>query len=304
MNIDPNDVLTTKFFDYAKLMAKHSKMNEDTSITPDNVYQEAHKTNRNLLFESMKMGHLPGSSILGMENVLKLYQLAKEGKSCIILSEHVSNLDVPSLFLRFYDCELDIAKEIFDKFIFIAGVKLNENPIVKIFTEMFTRIVIVPPRTTKKMEGNEQFSKELDFAKKINLRSARKIMELRNKGNIFIMYPSGTRYRPWDPDSKKGIKETMGYLNYFDYFCCCSINGNNMPPKEHEDMTKEPFVKDVLVFNFGEIKSAKDYMSSILATNNINPDDKELVKQFTVDKIMEEIDVLHNEAEKYRIKFI
>jgi len=45
-------------------------------------------------------------------------------------------------------------------------------------------------------------------------------------------------------------------------------------------------------------------MSSILATNNINPDDKELVKQFTVDKIMEEIDVLHNEAEKYRIKFI
>ena len=69
-------------------------------------------------------------------------------------------------------------------------------------------------------------------------------------------------------------------------------------------MTKEPFVKDVLVFNFGEIKSAKDYMSSILATNNINPDDKELVKQFTVDKIMEEIDVLHNEAEKYRIKFI
>ena len=253
------DELTARFFTFYEKMKKNSKMYEDTEITPENIYQIAHKANRDLLYESVVFDHLPGSTILGVENIIKLYELASIGKSCLILSEHVSNFDVPSMFVRFYDYPDKKIKEIFEKIIFIAGVKLNENPLVKLFTEMFTRIVIFPARSLVKIQDNEEYKKELILAKKINLRATRMIKELRTQGNIFVMYPAGTRYRPWIPETKKAIKETASYLASFDYFCCASINGNNMPPMEHEDMTKEKIVKDVIVFSFGEVKNAKEF---------------------------------------------
>lgn len=299
-----NDI-TLYFFEQAKRMMHNSKMHEDSKITPENVFQPAHKANRDILLETMKYAHLEGSTIIGVENILKLYELANSGKSCIILSEHLSNLDVPSLFARFYDYPDERLKEIFEKFIFIAGVKLNENPLVKLFTEMFTRIVIVPIRSIEKMlQEEDKYKEEIDLSKKINLKATRKIVEMRSKGYIFVLYPAGTRYRPWNPDTKRGIKETTSYLNSFDYFCCCSINGNNMPPREHEDMTREPVYKDVVVFNFGEVKDTKEFIDKEISTNKINTEDKEYVKQFIVDRIMEEIDKLHNNAEEYRKKYL
>ncbi len=297
--------MTIYFFEQAKKMMHNSKMYEDSKITPENIYQEAHKANRNILLETMKYAHLNGSTILGVENILKLYELALSGKSCIILSEHLSNLDVPSLFARFYDYPDDKLKEIFEKFIFIAGVKLNETALVKLFTEMFTRIVIVPIRSIENMMKDEKkFKEEIEIAKKINLKATRKIFEMKNKGYIFILYPAGTRYRPWNPDTKRGIKETTSYLNSFDYFCCCSINGNNMPPREHEDMTREPVYRDVVVFNFGEVMETKKFIDTHILNNKLNVEDKEYVKQFIVDRVMEEIDKLHNQAEEYRKKYL
>lgn len=299
-----NDI-TLYFFEQAKKMMHNSKMHEDSNITPENIFQEAHKTNREILFKTMKYAHLDGSTILGVENILNLYELSQSGKSCIILSEHLSNLDVPSLFTRFYDHLDPKLKEIFEKFIFIAGVKLNETPLVKLFTEMFTRIVIVPIRSIENMlKEEEKFKKEIAIAKKINLKATRKIFEIKNKGYIFILYPAGTRYRPWNPDTKRGIKETTSYLNSFDYFCCCSINGNNMPPREHEDMTREPVYRDVVVFNFGKVTEAKTFIEDQISNNKIVTEDKEYVKQFIVDRIMEEIEKLHNEAEEYRKKYL
>jgi glycerol-3-phosphate O-acyltransferase len=286
-------------------MINNSKMNEDTLITPENIFQPAHKVNRDLLFEIVNMSHLEGSTILGVENLIKLYDLAKKGKSCLILSEHVSNLDVPSMFVRFYEYPDDRMKEIFEKIIFIAGVKLNENPIVKLYTEMFTRVVIYPIRSLSEKQDKEEYKDEVDLAKKINLRSTRKIKELREQGNIFVMYPGGTRYRPWKPETKKPVKETASYISSFDYFCCSSINGNNMAPMQHEDMTKEIYEKDVIVFSFGEIKDSKEYVRKIykdLEGQGIT--DKAIMKEKVGDKIMEQIDSLHEEAEKYRSKYL
>ncbi len=299
------DEFTALFFKYAYKMMSNSKMNEDISITPENIYQVAHKANRDLLYEIMSMSHLEGSTILGSENIIKLYELAKNGKSCIILSEHVSNLDVPSMFVRFYQYPDNRIKEIFEKFIFIAGVKLNETPIVKLYTEMFTRIVIFPIRGLTEMQNKEEYKKEVELAKKINIRSTRKIKELRNKGNIFIMYPAGTRYRPWKPETKKAVKETASYLSSFDYFICSSINGNNMVPMPHEDMTKEIYKKDVIVFSFGEIKEAKTYIKNIYSdAEKKGISDKEKMKVMVGSIIMNEIDSLHNKAEEYRKKYL
>jgi len=289
-------------------MISGSKMHEDIEITPDNVYQEAHKENRALLLEIMKKCHLPGSDILGVENIIELNKLAEQGKSCLILSEHTSNLDVPSLFARFYDHENESLKDIFEKFIFIAGTKLNSLPLVKLFTEMFSRVVVYAIRSLNEIKNDEEKRAEVELANRINLKSTRKIGELRNKGFIFFLYATGTRYRPWAPETKKGITAIQSYLSSFDYFCCVSVNGNNMPPEEHEDMTNETVYDDVIVFNFGKVIDSREYLKKLIETQDCTPpddcEDKELFKQCVADTIMEKIEELHNQGEVYRKKFL
>jgi len=294
---------TNEFHAYFQKMVKYSRMNEDTIVTPENVYQEAHKANRELLFEIIRKCHLPGSTVLGVENVLALDDLAKQGKSCLILSEHASNLDVPNLFVRFYDHKEGRLKDIFERFIFIAGTKLNENPMVKLFTEMFTRVVVYAIRSINELKNCEEGKAEMELATKINIRSTRKIGELRNKGFIFFLYAAGTRYRPWIPETKIGITAIHSYLNSFDYFCCVSINGNTMPPNKNEDMTKEEVYDDVMVFNFGQVMDAHQYLKSMAEqVHDHKSEDSENIKQIVADDIMNQIDQLHYSAEKVRNK--
>jgi len=287
---------TDYFLQSIPKMMMNSQMNENNTISPDNVYQPAIKNNRELLAELMRAGHLPGSDVAGYENILKLEKLADEGKSCIIFSEHVSNMDVPSMFIRFKDHPDKRMESVFEKLIFIAGVKLNQNPVVKLFAEMFTRVVIFPIRGLSKISGEE-----FDLAKKINLRATKHIMELKNKGNIFVLYPAGTRRRDWDADSMKGMKETMAYLSIFDYFCCCSINGNNMIPQEHEDMTKEAYEEDVIIFSIGEVTKTSDFVKEI-SEKHPNAKDKDEMRQHQVDEIMNRIEMLHTKGKLIREK--
>ena len=294
MSSDKNK--TAYFLQSIPKMMMNSQMNDNNTISPDNVYQPAITNNRELLAELMRVGHLPGSDVAGYENILKLEKLADEGKSCIIFSEHVSNMDVPSMFIRFKDHTEKRMESVFEKLIFIAGVKLNQNPVVKLFAEMFTRVVIFPIRGLSKISGEE-----FDLAKKINLRATKHIMELKNKGNIFVLYPAGTRRRDWDADSMKGMKETMAYLSIFDYFCCCSINGNNMIPQEHEDMTKEAYEEDVIIFSIGEVTKTSDFVKEI---SEKHPDakDKDEMRQHQVDEIMNRIEMLHTKGKLIREK--
>jgi len=294
MSSDKNK--TDYFLQSIPKMMMNSQMNENNTISPDNVYQPAIKNNRELLAELMRAGHLPGSDVAGYENILKLEKLADEGKSCIIFSEHVSNMDVPSMFIRFKDHPDKRMESVFEKLIFIAGVKLNQNPVVKLFAEMFTRVVIFPIRGLSKISGEE-----FDLAKKINLRATKHIMELKNKGNIFVLYPAGTRRRDWDADSMKGMKETMAYLSIFDYFCCCSINGNNMIPQEHEDMTKEAYEEDVIIFSIGEVTKTSDFVKEI-SEKHPNAKDKDEMRQHQVDEIMNRIEMLHTKGKLIREK--
>lgn len=294
MSSDKNK--TAYFLQSIPKMMMNSQMNENNTISPDNVYQPAITNNRELLAELMRVGHLPGSDVAGYENILKLEKLADEGKSCIIFSEHVSNMDVPSMFIRFKDHPDKRMESVFEKLIFIAGVKLNQNPVVKLFAEMFTRVVIFPIRGLSKISGEE-----FDLAKKINLRATKHIMELKNKGNIFVLYPAGTRRRDWDADSMKGMKETMAYLSIFDYFCCCSINGNNMIPQEHEDMTKEAYEEDVIIFSIGEVTKTSEFVKEI-SEKHTEVKDKDEMRQYQVDEIMNRIEALHTQGKLIREK--
>lgn len=299
----------TEFNAYWEQMYKNSRMHEDIEITPDNVFQEAHRDNRDLFFETIKKCHLPGSCILGVDHIVQLGELAKQGKSCLVFSEHVSNLDVPNLYTRFYDTGDNNLKDLFERFVFISGTKLNETPWIKLFTEMFSRVVVYAFRSLVDLKNKETDNNELELAGKINLRATRKIGELKTQGYILYLFASGTRYRPWAPETKRGIPIIYSYLKMFDYFCCVSANGNTMPPVETEDMILEPIYDDQVVFNYGPVTDAREFLQSIedACEHDIDSEcnaDKNCLKQFVADKVMEEIEVLHNEAELYRQKFV
>lgn len=77
-----------------------------------------------------------------------------------------------------------------------------------------------------------------------------------------------------------------------------------MPPEEHEDMTKETICDDVIIFNFGEVMDSREYLKKVVELQECpvasDNEGKEQIKQFVADSIMERIDLLHVEGDKYR----
>ncbi len=266
-----------EIFGIVKDMVERRKLKHDT-VTKDSVYQKAVKENRRLALEISRALMLKDSRIEGFDNLLHLNKLAEEGKSCLILSEHKSNLDVPNLYTLFYD-KYPEYMYVFENITFIAGKKLNEQtPAVKIFAEMFNRLIIVP-KTTQIKDKEEQ---KRMFA--INRASQKWIKDNKNKGHIFLLYPTGTRTRDWLPETKKGIREVFNYLKNFDYFCPVSIEGNTMPAvKDSANMLEDPCKEDTIIYTFGDVVKTEEFITENLAKIQ----DKVDQKQTIVDKLME-----------------
>ncbi len=255
---------------------------EKDVVTKDRVFQPAVKTNRDMALEMTRFLMMDGSKINGIENIKKLSKLAEEGHSCLLTSEHKSNHDVPNLFRLFHD-KYEENLEAFEKIIFIAGKKLNEEtPEVKVFAEMFNRLVIVPKTEHPQTEED----KKRAFA--INRASQKWMRENKNNNYIFLVFPTGTRTREWLPETRNGIKETYNYLKNFEYFCPLSIIGNTMPAKKGaKSMMEDPFVKDKVIYTFGEVLKTKDFIDE--KENMVGQEKKEEIdlKQFVVDQLME-----------------
>ena len=66
-------------------------------IDETNVYQPANPKTRKYMDKLVIDNTLPGSGIGGTENFEKFYDLVTSGKSGLILMEHFSNTDLPSL---------------------------------------------------------------------------------------------------------------------------------------------------------------------------------------------------------------
>ncbi len=275
-------------------LVKRNKLKKD-KVTKKEVFQKAVNDNREMARNLSRAYMKEGSDIKGIDHFEKLYQLSQQGKACLIASEHKSNLDVPNLYTLIYD-KYEKYLDMFETIVFIAGRKLNEEtPGVKIFAEMFNRLVIVP-KTTKirtEEEKKEMFS--------INRSAQRWMREYKYKGYIFLIFPTGTRTRPWEPESAKGIREAFNYLKNFDYLCTLSIEGNTMPAsKNSTNMLEDPCVNDKIVYTFGEAKSTKEYieekLKEIEQDNNI--DENKDKKQNVVDKLMEDIYSAHRKNGK------
>ena len=132
-----------------------------------------------------------------------------------------------------------------DRIVAIAGMKLNEaNPMVRAFAESFTRVVIYPTRSLNKAEENAQSEEERiaeeKKARTINLAAMRAMDECKRNGEVILVFPSGTRYRPGKPETKRGLKEIDSYLRMFDVMILVSVNGTVVKdPAEKIDLEND-----------------------------------------------------------------
>jgi glycerol-3-phosphate O-acyltransferase len=292
------ETLATAFGEQAKKAMALSRV--PTVISGDNVYQEGNEDILPLLDEMAASQMLPGSGVDGMENLEELLAKAESGKSCLLLVEHYSNLDlsIVSLLARRAGGRGDaIAKAL----VAIAGMKLNEdNPVVAAFTSAYTRLVIYPSRS---LHGLDPEKKKIELARSLGInRAAMKTLdEIKTQGKLILVFPAGTRYRPWDPSTKKGVREIDSYIRSFDYMCCVALNGNLLRVQQ-TDMMNDEVTKDVARVTAGPVCSCAEFRDKArAAADAAGIEDK---KQAVVDAIMAELEKLHITAEEKRIKIL
>jgi len=274
--------------------AMHSNLKADYTFTPENVYQEGSDTNRELIGSLMDTLMLPGSGIHNKENLKQLYQYSKEGKACLLLIEHYSNFDYPTFF-RLIHKDPDLGPEVASSLLPIRGMKLSEgNDITSAFSRSYDSIIIYPSRSIDQVKDPEKLKEIKAVSVPINHAAIKELTHRKHHGRMITVFPAGTRFRPWDPDSKKGVREIYSYLKTFDHVVFISINGNTLLPSESEDMTHDKPTKDLMLFSVSEPMRAK----RIRKEWQEEAPEGEDPKQYVVDRVMEILSNLHEENKK------
>lgn len=296
--------LKEKYGEYFKQAVTVSKA--AAKIDESTVYEEANLEARNFIYLAIKDLISPESHLGNMENFKAFYDaVVKEKKRGVILMEHYSNLDLPAICYLLENSGTEWGPDFSERIVAIAGMKLNEeSPFVRAFAEAFTRVVIYPTRSLQKV-GNKEISEEEKAeeekrARKINFAAMHAMDDCKRRGQIILVFPSGTRYRPGNPETKRGLAEIDSYLRMFDVMLLVSINGNCLPinPDAPDDMLMDLVVHDKLVLTASEVFECKKFRKEVL--DNLPADCTE-PKQKTVDKVMEILNKQHEEVEKTRL---
>lgn len=273
-------------------------------IDETNVYQEANPIPRQILFDMIEENLADNSRLEGRDNFKAFYDAVKSGKSGLILMEHYSNFDLPEILHLLNRDGSDWAKDLSSKIVAVAGMKLNEaHPLVRAWTEGFTRVVIYPSRSLSKIEDSkiseEEKKSEEAKSKKINFAAMRAMDACKKRGEVILVFPAGTRYRPGHPETKRGLKEIDSYLRLFDVMILVSNNGNclRINPEDSENMLRDIVVKDEIILTASPVFECKKFRTEVLS--KLPPDEPD-PKQKTVDAVMEIMEKQHEEIEKIR----
>ena len=275
---------------YHEKMLANYHSTENIKVTTDNVFQEGIRHNYDLFMELVDQLMLPGSCVKGAAHLLKTLLLVERGKSILFLMKHVGNFDVPC-FYSLLSREGPQYRPILDRLVFIAGRKLNEDSLmVKTFTEIFSRIVIVPNReippetgteTPEQMAHRETAVKE---AALINRAALRTMIRLKKQGRIIVLFPMGGRPKPWLKE--KGVRETTSYMRLFDYVHFIEMKGNLLPVGD--EMKEETPQRDKIVFVISESIPAQRVLQESRQLFEKQIDEKDF-DQFNVDRVMVKI---------------
>jgi len=290
------DTLLTFFADKIKKAMAISKV--PTTITEDNVYQEGDEDILPLMDEMVDALALPGSGIYGFENLEDLFNKAKAGKPCLLLVEHYSNLDL-SIVLAFLRDKGELGREMRNSVIAISGMKLNEdNPVVAAFASAYTRIVICPSRSLQGLDP-EKDKAEIARSNAINRAAMKSLIRHKYKGNLVLVFPSGTRYRPGEPETKKGVREIDSYIRSFDYMCFVALNGHILHVQK-TDMMNDVVSKDIVRVTVGPVVDCNDFREKVRVSVAEDAD----IKQAVADALMVELEKMHTIAEVERLKLV
>ena len=268
-------------------------------ITEENVYQPANTGIRKIMDQMCKDILLPTSEFRNLDHAKEFLAKIKEGKRGIILMEHYSNFDLPGLEYLL-DHSGPEAAELGKRIIAIAGMKLNEeNPYVAAFAEAYSRIVIYPSRSLAAITDPEQFKLEDQRSRKINLASMRALDRVRKEGNAVLVFPSGTRYRPGKPETRKGVREIDSYIRLSDVMMLVSINGCCLRFSEDPaDMMGDVTCEDRVIMTASPVYECTSFREEAHQWAGENVEDK---KQMVVDYVMHRLEQMHDENEKGRL---
>lgn len=284
------------FSEMAKLSKAAAKIDETQ------VYEEANLETRKYMKKILDDNFLPESGLRNVENFKAFYDaITKEGKSGLILMEHYTNLDLPGILYLLEKHGEPWSIDLASRIVAVAGMKLNEASVsVRAFTEGFTRVVIYPTRSLSAVEekeiSEEEKIAEAQRARKINFAAMRAMDSCKKRGQAILVFPSGTRYRPGKPETKRGLREIDSYLRLFDCMILVSINGNclRINPENPDDMLADIVEQDVITLTASPVINCKEFRNEVLSAL---PEDDKDPKQKTVDKVMEILESQHNQVE-------
>lgn len=286
---------------YGKYFEAMCKLSHAPALIDErNVYQEANPALSAYMDKMLDAVLLPSSSLCNIENFRTFYNLVtQEKKKGLILMEHYTNLDLPAIIYLLKKENKEWSIDFANKIVAVAGMKLNEaSPFVRIWTEGFTRVVIYPTRSLSKKEkdarSEEERKQEEAKARRINFSAMRAMDTCHKNGQVILVFPSGTRYRPGDPSTKRGLREIDSYLRLFDVMLLVSINGLPLQinPSSPDDMLSDYITPDTVKLTAAPPLECKKFRQDILTSL---PPDCPDPKQEVVDAIMKRLDILHNE---------
>jgi glycerol-3-phosphate O-acyltransferase len=179
-------------------------------------------------------------------------------------------------------------------------MKLNEdNPVVAAFAEAYTRIIIYPSRSLAGITDPETLKREEQRSRVINLASMRALDQVRKQGNAVLVFPSGTRYRPGKPETKRGVREIDSYIRLSDIMLLISINGNCLRfSDDPHDMLGDVLYRDRVIMTASPVIDCQAFREEAKAWANDEAADK---KQVVVDYVMHRLEAMHEENEKGRL---
>jgi glycerol-3-phosphate O-acyltransferase len=262
-------------------------------ITPETVFQPGKPRKRAFINNILEQLLLPGSGITNIEAFEELYRLSQGGVPCLILMEHYSNFDIPCLY---YLLQQQERPQIADHITAIAGMKLNEeSTFVNAFAEAYTRVVIYPSRSLASITDPGKRKEEEARSRKINMAATRSMIRLKHEGEMILVFPSGTRYREGEPDTKRGVKEVDSYMKSFDYAVFVGVAGNVLRIHPTGDMARDLATRDVVRLTVSDVVSCREFRDNV--RENPCSDDP---KQCVANAVMQRLEELHDKAEATR----
>lgn len=296
MGISLKEKYGSMFSEMIKLSKAAAKIDETK------VYEEANMDLRKYMTELLDFAYNDESGLGNIENFKAFYdKVVNEGKSGLILMEHYTNIDLPGIIYLLEKQGEPWAKDFASRIVAIAGMKLNEASAgVRSFTEAFTRVVIYPTRSLDAVEekeiSEEEKKNEEQKARKINFAAMRAMDACKKRGQIILVFPSGTRYRPGKPETKRGLREMDSYLRLFDCMLLVSMNGVclKINPENPDDMLADIIEPGKCTLTASPVINCREFRDNVLA--NL-PADTEDPKQKTVDEVMAYLEKQHDEVD-------